>query len=169
MKALILVAGLFALSTQTAQAENWFTGIALSKQGALRGLEAEAGYRKTWDNVGINFSPLNLFVYSKNGSRYSDRTTYYQVDSIQVSDRTRCYDTHSKQNVDYDLCRSTIRNSVVLSGDYKINSVLYLGVGARIAKESEGFAYAKIQLRDKVGVFVRAGTNYQSLGVTLDF
>jgi hypothetical protein len=169
MKALFLAAGLFALSTQTAHAENWYTGIAFSKQGALRGLEAEAGYRKTWDNVGINFSPLNLFVYSKNGSRYSDRTTFYEIDSIQVSDRTRCYDTHSKQNVDYDLCRSTIRNSVVLSGDYKVSSVLYLGVGARIAKKSEGFAYAKIQLRDKVGLFIRAGKDYQSLGVTLDF
>lgn len=169
MKALFLAAGLLALSTQSAHAENWYAGIAFSKQDAFRGLEVEAGYRKTWDKVGINFSPVNLFVYSKYGSRYSDSTVYYQVDSIQVSDRTRCYDTHTKQNVDYDLCRSSIRNSVVLSGDYKINSVLYLGVGARIAKESEGFAYAKIQLRDKVGMYVRAGANYQSLGVTLDF
>jgi hypothetical protein len=38
MKALILGAGLYALSTQTAHAENWHTGIAFSKQDAFRGL-----------------------------------------------------------------------------------------------------------------------------------
>jgi hypothetical protein len=128
----------------------------------VKGAEVEFGYQKTFTSWRLNIIPLSGIFYRKDDSRYREETF--------SNGQTVCRDTTNGQFADDDKCNQTGFDYGFIGGaEFLVTDRFHLGAGIRIGKETDIFAMAGYRVWERVSVQVKAGADYRSIGLFMNF
>lgn len=163
MRRIATLLAALALTGTAAQADGLVSSFAVARRTPVLGWELEAGYRLTAGPVGLNLMPLGGILYQ------SDTATRYRSEQRGNSGYA-CVDTQSGNTTYAGFCAGRLSYAGSVSADVHVGLGLYLGGGFRLGRENDGFGVLRLQGdRHAVGLQVRVGPNYWSVGGTTRF
>lgn len=155
-KSLLAVMAL-ALAGTSALADGPVSSFAIARRTPVLGWEIEAGYRLTAGPIGINLMPIGGILYQ------SDTASRFRNEQRNGGGYA-CVDTQSGQTTYAGFCAGRLSYAGSVSADLHVGLGLHLGAGLRLGRENDGFGLLRLEGDRGVGLQVRVGPNYWSLG-----
>jgi hypothetical protein len=161
MRKLLIAVATLSVCT-CVQADGVVFGAGLYGTDLRNGVEIEAGYRFSFNVVGLNVMPLGINTFKKFGSRYSDENL--------SGGQTICYDNDYRRAVDDSKCRSDFVYVPSIALDFKLSENWRVGAGFRsIKSEATSFGFTSFRMGARDVIQIRAGENYFAIGLTNAF
>jgi hypothetical protein len=157
--ALIALVSIFANSCY---GDGFVASLNYATRDDIKGAEVQFGYQKTFTSWRLNIIPVSGILYRKDDSRYREETF--------SNGQTVCRDTTNGQFADDDKCNQTRFDYGFIGGaDFLVTDRFNLGAGIRIGKETDIFAMAGYRVWEHVSVQLKAGADYRSIGLSMQF
>ena len=157
-KTMVLKGAVLLALASAAQADGYIGTAAVARRDPALGFELEFGYRLTLDRLGLNLMPVGGIFYADGDNRFR----YQSGNSVATS---HCTDSGNGREVNDTLCSANrLSYAGSVSADLTLTRMIAVGAGVRLGRDADGFALLRLNGDKGVGLQVRVGASYWSLG-----
>jgi hypothetical protein len=146
-----------ALGCGQAAADGMVGTLAVARRTPVLGWELELGYRLMAGPVALNLMPVGGILYQ------GDTASRFRSEQRGNSGYA-CVDTQSGNTTYAGFCAGRLSYAGSVSADLHVGLGLHLGGGLRLGRENDGFGLLRLEGDRGVGLQLRVGPNYWSLG-----
>ncbi|MDM4768347.1 hypothetical protein [Pelomonas sp. SE-A7] len=154
------------LACGSAAADGMVGTLAVARREPVLGWEMELGYRLQIGAFALNVMPVGGILYQSSSSGRFRQEPRSSSNGSNIG--YACVDTQTGQSTYAGFCAGRLAYAGSMSGDLMLTGnahmALHLGAGFRLGRETDGFGLLRLEGERGVGLQVRVGPNYWSLG-----